>query len=44
MLLNSGIDSKVDFKLPPGRYKIKTVVRESNQGKMGSMTRAVDIP
>ena len=43
-LLNRGISSKVDLKLPPGHYKIKTVVREGNQGKMGSIARAVDIP
>jgi hypothetical protein len=43
-LLNHGITSKVDLKLPPGHYKIKTVVRESNQGKMGSIAKAVDIP
>jgi len=43
-LLNRGITSKVNFQLPPGRFKIKAVVRESAQRKMGSLTKAVEIP
>jgi VWFA-related protein len=39
-----GLTSRVELKLPAGRYKIKTVVRESNQGKMGSITKSVEIP
>jgi hypothetical protein len=39
-----GLKSTVEFKLPVGRYKIKAVVREGNQGKMGSITKAVEIP
>ena len=43
-LLNRGLTSKVSFQLPPGRFKIKAVVRESAQSKMGSLTKAVEIP
>ncbi len=43
-LLNYGLNSKAEFKLPLGRYKIKAVVRESTQGKMGSETKAIEIP
>jgi VWFA-related protein len=43
-LLNRGLNSRVEFRLAPGRYKIKAVVRESAGGKMGSATRIVEIP
>jgi VWFA-related protein len=43
-LLDRGLASKVELKLPPGRYKIKAVVRENTQGKMGSITKSVEIP
>jgi VWFA-related protein len=43
-LLNRGITSRVEFKLPLGRYRIKAVVREASQGKMGSLTKAIEIP
>ena len=43
-LRDRGLSSKVELKLPPGRYKIKAVVREGNQGKMGSITKIVEIP
>jgi hypothetical protein len=43
-LLNRGLKSGIELKLPRGRYKIKAVVREESQGKMGSITKAVEIP
>ncbi|MBN1568848.1 MAG: VWA domain-containing protein [Acidobacteria bacterium] len=43
-LRNQGLTSKVELKLPTGRYKIKAVVREHNQGKMGLVTKSVEIP
>jgi VWFA-related protein len=43
-LLDQGINSKVTFHVPLGRYKIKAVVREGTQGKMGSVTKAIAIP
>jgi VWFA-related protein len=43
-LLERGFASKVSFRVPPGRYKIRAVVRESVQSKMGSLTRIVAIP
>jgi VWFA-related protein len=44
ILLNEGIHSKVTFMVPMGRYKIKAIVREGVQGKMGSVTKAIEIP
>jgi len=43
-LLQRGLTSGVELKLPIGRYKIKAVVRENNQGKMGSITKSIEIP
>ena len=43
-LMSQGLASKVNFQLPPGRYRIKAVVRESTQSKMGSLTKPVEIP
>jgi hypothetical protein len=43
-LFERGITSRIEFKLPLGRYKIKAVVREASQGKMGSLTKAIEIP
>jgi hypothetical protein len=43
-LREHGIKSRVELKLPIGRYKIKAVVRENTEGKMGSVTKAVEIP
>ena len=43
-LLSRGFASKVTIRVPPGRYKIRTVVRESVQSKMGSLTKGVEIP
>jgi polyphosphate kinase len=39
-----GLTSRVELKLPVGRYKIKAVVREDTQGKLGSITKSVEIP
>jgi VWFA-related protein len=43
-LRQHGLTSRVELKLPIGRYIIKAVVRENSQGKMGSITKAVEIP
>jgi len=43
-LLKSGLNSKVSFELPPGRFKIKAVVRESWRTTMGSVERFVAVP
>jgi VWFA-related protein len=43
-LLDNGFTARVEFKLPFGRYKIKAVVREGAQGKMGSITKGIEIP
>jgi VWFA-related protein len=43
-LLKRGLTSRVEFKLPIGRYKIKAVVREDIHGKMGSIAKSVEIP
>jgi VWFA-related protein len=43
-LREQGLTSRVELKLPVGRYKIKAVARETVQGKMGSITKSVEIP
>jgi VWFA-related protein len=43
-VLRHGLSSRVELKLPFGRYTIKTVVRESVQGKMGSLTKGIEVP
>jgi hypothetical protein len=43
-LVRKGLTSRVELKLPVGRYKIKAVVREDTQGKLGSITKSVEIP
>jgi len=43
-VLRHGLSSRVELKLPFGRYKIKAVVRESVQGKLGSLTKAIEVP
>ena len=43
-LVQYGFSSKVDFNLPPGRYKVRTVVRESLKSLMGSANRLIEIP
>jgi VWFA-related protein len=43
-LRDHGLTSRVQFKLPMGRYKVKAIVRENTQGKIGSVTKAVEIP
>ncbi len=43
-LREHGLKSRVELKLPIGRYKIKAVVRENAQGKMGSIAKSVEIP
>lgn len=43
-LCDRGLVSRVELKLPMGRYKVKAIVRENNQGKMGSINEVVEIP
>ncbi len=43
-LLNRGLTSRVELNLPAGRYTLKAVVREGNQGKMGSPVKSIEIP
>jgi hypothetical protein len=43
-LLSYGFTSKVDIKVPPGRYKIKAVVREGVHTKMGSINKTIEVP
>jgi VWFA-related protein len=43
-LLRLGIASKVSFHLASGKYKIKAVVREGLQSRMGSVNRTIAIP
>jgi VWFA-related protein len=43
-VLKQGLSSRVELKLPFGRYKVKAVVRESVQGKIGSLSKAIEVP
>jgi VWFA-related protein len=43
-MLQYGFGSKVNFNLPPGRYKVRSVVRESLKRQMGSISRLIEVP
>ncbi|MBM3803178.1 MAG: VWA domain-containing protein [Acidimicrobiia bacterium] len=43
-LLDHGLTSKIDVKVPPGRYRIKAVVREGVDTKMGSLNKVIEVP
>ena len=42
-VLQHGLTSRVELKLPIGRYRVKAVVRENSQGKIGSIVKLVEI-
>jgi hypothetical protein len=43
-VLEHGFTSKVELTVPPGRYRVKAVVREGVQTKMGSITKLIEVP
>ena len=43
-MLDHGFTSKTDVELPAGQYRIKAMVREGNQAKMGSLEETVEVP
>jgi hypothetical protein len=43
-LLNYGMTLKLEIAVPPGRYQVKSVVREGVQTKMGALTKMVAVP
>ena len=43
-MLGRGFTSKTDLELAAGRYRIKAIVREGNQAKMGSLEETVEVP
>ena len=43
-MLDHGFTFKTDVELPAGRYRIKAIVRESNQTTMGSLEETVELP
>lgn len=43
-LVQYGLNAKVDFNLPAGRYKVRTIVRESLKRQMGSVSRLIEVP
>lgn len=43
-LKDRGMMARIEFKLPLGRYKLKAIVREALEGKMSSLTKAIEIP
>ena len=44
VLLNHGFTSKMDVKVPPGRYRIRAVVREGVDTRMGSVNKMIEVP
>ena len=43
-MLRHGFTSKTDMELPSGAYRIKVMVREGNQTRMGSLEQMVTLP
>jgi len=43
-LMTHGFTSKMDVKVPPGRYRIRAVVREGMHTKMGSINKMIEVP
>lgn len=43
-MLDHGFTSKTDVELAAGRYRIKAIVREGNQARMGSLEETVELP
>jgi len=43
-LLSNGFTSKININVPPGRYKIRAVVREGVNTKMGSVRKTIEVP
>jgi hypothetical protein len=43
-MLKYGLSSQAEINVPPGRYKLQAVVRESNQARMGSQSKLIEIP
>ncbi len=43
-LVDHGMTSKAEVAVHPGRYKVKAVVREGVETKMGSLTKFVEVP
>lgn len=43
-MLKYGLNSHAEINVPPGRYKLQAVVRESNQAKMGSLSKLIEVP
>ena len=43
-MLRDGFTSKTDVELAAGQYRIKAIVREGNQTRMGSLEETVELP
>lgn len=43
-MLKHGLSAQADITLPPGRYKLQAVVRESNEAGMGSQSKFIEVP
>jgi VWFA-related protein len=41
--LQEGLKHQISFSLEPGKYKVKTIVREAGETKLGSKTQALDV-
>ena len=43
-MLRDGFTSKTDMELAAGQYRVKAIVREGNQTRMGSLEERVELP
>jgi hypothetical protein len=43
-VLQEGLKHQTSFSLEPGKYKVKTIVREAGEIKLGSRTQALEVP
>jgi hypothetical protein len=43
-LMQTGITIKTDFKVKPGTYVVREVVRDGEEGHISGVSRPVEIP
>jgi hypothetical protein len=41
--MNEGLVAQASFRLAPGNYRVKAVVREAGETKLGSATKTLEI-
>lgn len=43
-MLKYGLSSQAEITVPPGRFKLQAVVRESNEAGVGSQSKLIEVP